>query len=125
MMAFLEYCDLYKAFNRMPNKTYYFNSKKTMMIMPSQNDDNLEGLLREIDEARARDMPPPSLQPPKPRRTFLPVSDDETDVYASFRGCARQNHHYAFSSSNTNTKTKKKTKTNKGGRNTPPSAVLF
>ena len=109
MMEFLEYCDQYKAFNKMPNKEYFYNSKNIGGAVVQIADGvaaikDFQRLMREIDERRAHDMPqqkqrqqkPPL--PPLPRRTFFPVSDNnETDVYASFRGCARQQHSYAFS----------------------------
>lgn len=112
-MDFLKYCDQYKAFNKMPNKQYFYNSKNIGGAVVQIADGvaavkDFQRLMREIDETRARDMPQQQQKqrqqkqqqqkPPLPRRTFFPVSDNnETDVYASFRGCARQQHSYAFS----------------------------
>ena len=110
-MDFLKHCDQYKAFNKMPNRVYSYNSKNT----GEPEMDNLatiNGFLREIDALRALEMPQPQLaQPQKPwQRRLPPLLPANQDIYASFRGCARQQQSYAFSNLNY-----KKTRLNGGG----------
>jgi hypothetical protein len=99
-MAFLQYCDQYKAFNKMPNQ----NFKKTVPVTDCSSS-IIDGLLREIDTLRALEMPQP--QPTQPQKQWqwqrqlpqLPLPPTQ-DIYASFRGCARQQQSYAFSNLN-------------------------
>ncbi len=96
-MDFLKHCDQYKAFHKMPNRVYFYNSKN--MGEPEMDNVNIiNGFLREIDTLRALDMPP-SL-PQKPRQRQLPPTPNQGDIYASFRGCARQQQSFAFSNLN-------------------------
>ncbi len=109
-MNFLKHCDQYKAFHKMPNRAYFYNSKN--MGGPEINNLNIiNGFLREIDTLRALDMPQalPQALSQKPRQRQLPPTPNQDDIYASFRGCARQQQSYAFSNLNY-----KKTRLNSG-----------
>ena len=71
---FLKHSEQYKAFNNMPNRIYFYNSKNTPGV--EYTDFDLHGLLREADMLRAIEMPappPPPPPPPPPARPQKPA----------------------------------------------------